>query len=188
MPSTQKPQRQETDQNLHPEVQVPHLDCASINCNKSWVSPLLGHISALYTDGGNLIKERDYQMLLRKCKYKEPGVLSKFERTIPDHVSWEKKWVKMLTSKTWPHDRNSQFLHFHPGALLHFTNPLYFASSSYKHCVQWKETQRYKRQRRDDLMHHSCMEQTTYCAFFLFVSIFVATTERVDFQLVFQPA
>lgn len=27
----QKPQRQETDQNLDPEVQVPHLDCASIS-------------------------------------------------------------------------------------------------------------------------------------------------------------
>lgn len=97
-----------------------------------------------------------------------------------------KKWVKILTSKTWPPDWNSQSLHFHPDASLHFTKPLYFASSSLKHWIQWRETQRCKRQRRGDLMLHSCMEQTTYCVFFLFLSIFVAMTERVDF--VFQPA
>lgn len=87
-------QRQETDQNTDPAVQVPHLDCASINWSMSWVSVLLGHISALYTDEGNLIKEREYQMLLRKCKYKEPGIFSKSERTNSDHVSGEKKMGK----------------------------------------------------------------------------------------------
>lgn len=100
-PSTQKPQRQEVDRNFDPEAQLRHLDCDSINCTMSWVSPLLGHISVLYTDEGNLIKER-IPNILEKMQIQRVRHTFEIWKNKPWSCILGKKWVKMLTSKTWP--------------------------------------------------------------------------------------